>query len=198
MNIKDGYVPIGGDFNRVFDHRDYLAMLNVPDEAMCILRSHLILEDFLGLWAAKTTNTDDLFSGTFVPFKTKLVISKNLGLPTHFFEVFDKINEIRNKFSHRRNHALEDSNLESLKTRTNNIPSNASLEKCENFELHSSGLDQQGKRVESKISWKNADNRVKFLITFIILMLKLTSWIQSEFIKRGIDYSIIEMPTQES
>lgn len=69
MKITEDHVAIGGDFNKIFDYRDYLAMLNVPDEAMCILRAHLILEEALGLWASKVTETDDLFSGTFVPFK---------------------------------------------------------------------------------------------------------------------------------
>lgn len=122
------------------------------------------------------------------------MISRNLGLPNNLFDVFDKINEIRNKFSHRKNHALEKSNLESLKTKTNNISTDANLTNCEEFKLHSSGVDPSGNRVDSIISWSSADNRVKFLIVFIILMLKLTSWIQSEFNRRKIPYTILEIP----
>jgi len=96
------HVPVGGDFSRIFDHQDYLAMISIPDEATCILRAHLVLEEVLNLWASKLTGTTDLYAGTFVPFKTKLVIAKNLGMNSGIYSVLDKINEIRNRFSHRK------------------------------------------------------------------------------------------------
>ncbi|MGN2431451.1 hypothetical protein [Pseudomonas syringae] len=99
MEITDDHVAVGADFSRIFDPNDFLAMINIPDEAMCVLRGHLILEEFLNLWCSKLTNTEDLYSGTFVPFKTKLVISKNLGMSGEIFIVADRINEVRNRFS---------------------------------------------------------------------------------------------------
>ncbi len=67
--IEDHKV-VGGDFSRIFEAKDYLAMLNVPDEATCVLRGHLILEEVLNIWSSKLTDTEDLFKGGFVSFKT--------------------------------------------------------------------------------------------------------------------------------
>lgn len=74
------HVNVGGDFARVFDFEDYLGMVSSIDETSVVLRAHLILEEFLNIWASRCTRTDDLFAGTFVPFKTKLCVCQNLGL----------------------------------------------------------------------------------------------------------------------
>lgn len=99
--------PVGGDFSNVFDHEDYLAMVNTLDDSTLVLKAHLILEEFLGIWASKLTKTDDLFAGTFVPFKTKLVIGMNLGLSKELCEVLGRFNDVRNRFSHRRKYKIE-------------------------------------------------------------------------------------------
>lgn len=187
----ENYVPIGGDFNRIFDHKDYLAMISIPDEATCILRAHLILEEVLNLWSSKLTNTEDLYLGTFVPFKTKLVISKNLGLPEELFSVLDKINEIRNRFSHRKGYELEISGIDSLKNKINSAIASANVLPCEEFHVCAGGKDQSGSPVEITYTWESGDNRIKFILIFVILMLKLTHWIQSEFHSRGINFTII-------
>ena len=41
------YTSIGGDFANVFDNSDYIALINSTDTAGIILRTHLILEDFI-------------------------------------------------------------------------------------------------------------------------------------------------------
>jgi hypothetical protein len=87
------HVGVGGDFERVFDHEDYLIMFNSLDEVSMVLRAHMILEEFLNIWCSRTTGTVHLFDGTFVPFKTKLVVARNLGLASEYEEVLDKFNE---------------------------------------------------------------------------------------------------------
>ena len=166
-------------------------MISIPDEATCILRGHLILEEVLNLWSSKLTQTADLYAGAFVPFKTKLVVSKNLGLSEELYRVLDKINEVRNRFSHRKGYELEDSVIESLKTRVNEIVHSAEVQKCETFHVFVGGKDQDGNPKEITYTWESSGNRVKFVLIFVILMLKLTQWIQEEFINRGINYTII-------
>ena len=39
----------------------------------------------------------------------------------------------------------------------------------------------------------DSDNRVKFVLIFVILMLKFTYWIQNEFNRRGIEFTIVSM-----
>jgi hypothetical protein len=56
-------VGVGGDFDRVFDPEDYLTMVNALDEATVVLRAHLVLEEFLNIWASRVTATEDLFEG---------------------------------------------------------------------------------------------------------------------------------------
>lgn len=190
--IPNTNVPIGGDFNRIFDHADYLAMLNIPDEATCILRGHLILEEVLNLWTSKTTGTEDLFSGTFVPFKTKLVISKNLGLADDFYRVLDKVNDIRNKFSHRKGYALEKSYIDSLANLVDAIPSDELMGNSKEFQLYVSGKDSLGNVCETVHKWNDCDVRRQFVIVFVLLMLKFTVWIQKEFVSKNIEFTIIK------
>ena len=121
------HVGVGGDFARVFDHEDYLIMFNSLDEASVVLRAHLILEEFLNIWCSRLTGTEDLFAGTFVPFKTKLVVARNLGLSSQYDEILDKFNELRNRYSHRRKYALQLSSLVVLKDKVNALPSKLSL-----------------------------------------------------------------------
>ena len=195
MNINglnnERHVPIGGDFSKIFDHGDYLAMVNIPDQAACVLRAHLILEEALNLWANKVTNCSDLFGGTFVPFKTKLVISKNLGFDGEFFEILDKINVIRNRYSHRRGYELDAQSIESIRNKVNAITEPATLLKCEEFSVFISGKNSSGQAREITHTYKEGDDRVKFLIIFVMLMLKLAWWMQNDFQKRGISYTII-------
>ena len=189
--MDDKQVAVGGDFNRIFDHKDYLAMISIPDEATCILRGHLILEEVLNLWSSKVTDTDDLYAGIFVAFKTKLVVSKNLGMSEELFTVLDKVNEIRNKFSHRKGYQLEKSQIEALKNRVDSIVESAKVQKCETFHVFVGGKDENGNPKEITYTWDKSDNRVKFVLVFVILMLKLTHWIQNEFNRRGIEYTIV-------
>ena len=189
--MDDRQVAVGGDFNRIFDHKDYLTMISIPDEATCILRGHLILEEVLNLWSSKLTDTDDLYAGIFVSFKTKLVVSKNLGMSEELFTVLDKINEIRNKFSHRKGYQLEKSQIEALKNRVDSIVESAKIQNCETFHIFVGGKDENGNPKEITYTWNKSDNRVKFVLVFVILMLKLTHWIQNEFNKRGIEYTIV-------
>lgn len=194
MDLNDSHVAVGGDFSRIFDPKDFLAMINIPDEALCVLRAHLILEEFLNLWSAKVTGVEDLYSGAFVSFKLKLVISKNLGLPDEFFTIINKINDIRNRFSHRKGHTLEGSMIDSLKTKVDSLTSAMQLQKCDDFEVFTSGLDQHGNRVSNTRTWKESDSRIKFLILFVIFMLKFTQWMQDAFNTRSISYEIAASP----
>lgn len=198
MDATDNHVPVGGDFSKIFDPNDFLAMINIPDEALCVLRAHLILEEFLNLWSGKVTSTEDLYAGGFVAFKTKLIISKNLGLSDEIFTIMDKINEIRNRFSHRKGHALEASMLEALKRKVDLALPEAPVLKCEEFSLWAGGKDQHGKPAQITYGWKGADTRIRFLIVFMVFMLKLTHWIQEAFNLRGIPYEIAVVPNQSS
>ncbi|MDE8740611.1 hypothetical protein PZA20_02095 [Pectobacterium polaris] len=191
--MNSDYIVVGGDFSRIFDHQDYLAMISIPDEATCILRGHLILEEVLNLWSSKITSTEDLYAGIFVSFKTKLVVSRNLGLSEEIFSVLDKVNDIRNKFSHRKGYQLENSQIESLKTKVDNLTGSALIRSCETFDVSVGGRDEHGNPKEIVYTWGSSDNRVKFVLIFVILMLKITSWIQSEFSRRSIEYNIISI-----
>ncbi|QVK30979.1 hypothetical protein [Pseudomonas syringae] len=190
MEITDDHIAIGADFSRIFDSNDFLAMLNIPDEAMCVLRAHLILEEFLNLWSSKVTNTEDLYNGTFIPFKTKLVISRNLGMSDDIFMVADRINDVRNRFSHRKGHILEKSTIDALRTKVDDLETNVPMLKCNDFKLFISGKDQYGNPAELTHTWGEADNRIRFLIVFLSFMLKFTHWITGEFVMRGIAYEI--------
>lgn len=190
--MNENHVAVGGDFNKIFDHKDFLSMINIPDEATCVLRGHLILEEILNLYSSKLTNTEDLFEGPFISFKNKLHICKNLGLHEEVFETFDKINNIRNRFSHRKGYALQNSETNALKDRINKIIESAKVQNCEDFHVFTSGKDQNGNTKEIRYTWENSDNRIKFVLLFVILLLKVTYWIQEEFNNRGIKYKIIE------
>jgi len=190
----DTDLKISGSFAEIFDQEDYLAMANSPDEASVVLKSHLIFEEFLNIWASKITQTSDLFDGTFVPFKTKLVISKNLGLSHKMCAVLDRLNEIRNRYSHRRKFRVESSALESLAKLVDELESNPPMLKCRDFQISLSGLDQQGVRRETIHHWNDSPSEKKILIITAVLVLKLVSWMQQEFSRRGVPYDLIAWP----
>lgn len=192
--LTENHVAVGGDFARVFDHEDYLTMFNSLDEASVVLRAHLILEEFLNIWCARVTTTDDLFSGVFVPFKTKLVIAGNLGLNSGFRDALDKFNDIRNRYSHRRKYLLEQSTLDSLKVKVNKLPSNPPMRPCEEFHLYAYGKDEFGRDHEIRHEWATTDTKKRLLLIFVQLVMKFVQWMQSEFTRRDIEYSLIVVP----
>lgn len=188
------HVGVGGDFARVFDPEDYLTMVNALDEATVVLRAHLVLEEFLNIWAARVTATEDLFEGGFVPFKTKLFICKNLGFDAGFADVFARVNTIRNRYSHRRKYKLEDSGLVELRDSVDALPSPQPLLPCERFEIYLDGQDANGNRKQVNHTWATADTKKRMALVQVILVLKLVQWMQHEFNTRGIEYNLVVWP----
>jgi hypothetical protein len=196
--FTSGHVGIGGDFASVFDPEDYLSMVNALDEATVVLRAHLVLEEFLNIWASRVTCTDDLFAGAFVQFKTKLVVCRNLGLATDLFEILDKFNDIRNRYSHRRKYALEANALDSLREKVNALKSDHPLLPCEQFEIYLQGTDHSGQRSQLSYTWPTADTKKRLAIVQVILVLKFVQWMQGEFNARGIKYALVVLPLPQS
>ena len=192
--IGPGHVGVGGDFARVFDPEDYMAMVNALDEATVVLRAHLVLEEFLNIWAARVTATEDLFEGGFVPFKTKLFICKNLGFAPEFAEVFDRVNTIRNRYSHRRKYKLEESGLAGLRDAVDALHAPEPLHPCETFEIYLEGQDTNGTRRQVTYTWKTADTKKRMALIQVLLVLKLVQWMQQEFNARGIRYNLVVWP----
>ncbi len=192
--IGSGHVSIGGDFGRVFDAEDYMTMVNALDEATVVLRAHLVLEEFLNIWGARATATEDLFEGGFVPFKTKLFICKNLGFHSEFAEVFDRVNTIRNRYSHQRKYKLEDSALDGLRNAVDALPSIHPLLPCEQFEIYLEGQDASGIRKGFTYTWATADIKKRMALVQVVLVLKLVHWMQQEFNSRGIKYNLVVWP----
>jgi hypothetical protein len=192
--IGPGHVAVGGDFARVFDPEDYLTMVNALDEATVLLRAHLVLEEFLNIWAARITGTEDLFEGGFVPFKTKLFICKNLGFDAKFADVFDRVNTIRNRYSHRRKYQLDDNGLIALRDAVDGLPSLQPMEPCEKFEIYLEGRDASGNRQQVTYTWAAADTKKRVALVQVVLVLKLVQWMQHEFNAKGIRYTLVAWP----
>lgn len=189
-----GHVRVEGDFARVFDANDYKTMINALDEATVVLRAHLIMEEFLNIWAARVTSTEDLFKGSIVPFKTKLAICQNLGFDARFAKVLDKLNNIRNQYSHRRKYQLEESRLNSLRDAVDALPSLNPTQPCSEFEIWLEGTDISGARHQMTYTWATADVKKRMTIVQVIAVLKLVQWMQGAFNTRGVKYDLIVMP----
>jgi hypothetical protein len=194
----DTHVGVGGDFARVFDHEDYLIMFNSLDEVSVVLRAHMILEEFLNIWCSRITGADDLFSGTFVPFKTKLVVARNLGLAQEYEDILDRFNDVRNRYSHKRKYALEQSKLDSLKDKVNALHSEPPMLPCEQYHIFAQGEDQFGHPQEVRHEWSSTDTKKRVLLVIVQLVLKFVQWMQAEFNRRGIRYSLVVWPAQGS
>jgi hypothetical protein len=189
-----GHVRVGGDFARVFDADDYISMINALDEATVVLRAPLVMEEFLNIWAGRITCTDDLFDGVFVSFKTKLAICQNLGFDERFAKVLDKLNEIRNRYSHRRKYQLEESKLNALRDAIDALPSRNAIQPCSVFEIWLEGTDQKGERCQVSYTWATADVKKRMTLIQIVAVLKLVQWMQEAFNSRGIQYNLIVVP----
>jgi len=196
--VTPQHVSIGGDFARVFDHEDYIAMVNSFDEASVVLRGHLVLEEFLNIWSSRITRTDDLFSGVFVSFKTKLVISRNLGLSAQYSDIFDKFNEVRNRYSHRRKYALELTTLDVLRKKVDALDSDPVLTPCEEFEIFIEGVDSNNQRRQISHTWATADTKKRLVVLLVVLVLKLVKWMQLEFNARDIPYNLVVWPARST
>lgn len=195
--IGPSHVGVGGDFARVFDPEDYMAMVNAIDEATVVLRAHLVLEEFLNIWAARVTATEDLFEGGFVSFKTKLFICKNLGFAPEYADVIDRVNTIRNRYSHRRKYKLEESGLVCLRDAVDALHSPEAFLPCEKFEIYLEGQDASGIRRQLTYTWTTADTKKRMALIQVLLVLKLVRWMQQEFNARGIKYNLVIWPTGE-
>lgn len=191
------HIPVCGDFVRIFDEQTFLSMLNSRDEALIALKFHLIMEEFINIWCSKITGLDDLFKGMdFVPFKTKLQIARNLGLNEDFYRSLDKLNGIRNKYSHRLKFEVGNSDVESLASLIDNCDVGSLFSKCSEFTVASSGLGQDGGRVSETHSWAS-DNKKRLFIMCVTLTTKLTFWMQEQFNGRGISYTLTTGLPQE-
>ncbi|MGR3978733.1 hypothetical protein FW754_13940 [Acinetobacter sp. 1207_04] len=191
---EDGskHVPIGGDFAKVFTSDDYIALVNSTDTSGVVLRAHLILEDFINIWCSKITGTEDLFDGPFIGFKTKLNIAKNLGLDQQLYNILDKFNAIRNKYSHRRQYKLEQSAFDSLVALVNSLPSKGRFLPCEELSITIGGIDREtNERVVKEFLWNDADLNKRIVILFVQLTMKFLLWMQSEFDSKAIAYELI-------
>lgn len=186
------YIAVGGDFANVLDHNDYLALINSTDTAGVVLRAHLILEDFLNIWCSKTSGSEDLFKGPFIGFRSKLSVAQNLGLDSKIFEVLDRFNKIRNSYSHNRRYTLEQSRLDALILLVDDLHISDKLLPCKDFSIYIEGTETaSGRNIERNYKYENADLNKKIIIVFMVLVLNLLSWMQSEFERKGINYTII-------
>ena len=186
------YVNVAGDFANVLDHNDYLALVNSTDTAGVVLRAHLILEDFLNIWCSKTSGSEDLFKGPFIGFRSKLSIAQNLGLDSKFCEVLEKFNKIRNSYSHNRRYTLEQSRLDALILLIDDLHISDNLLPCKDFSIYIGKTDTAtGRNIERNYKYEDADLNKKIIIVFMVLVLNLLSWMQSEFERKGINYTII-------
>jgi hypothetical protein len=190
------HVGVGGDFARVFDQDDYMIMFNSLDEVSVVLRAHMIMEEFLNIWCNRITGTEDLFEGTFVPFKTKLIIAKNLGLAPEYEDILDRFNEVRNRYSHKRKYALEQSRLDALKNKVNALQSDPPMLPCEQYHIYAQGRDQFGRPHELRHEWSTTDTKKRVLLVVIQLVMKFVQWMQIEFNRRGIQYNLIVWPAK--
>lgn len=190
---KSRHITIDGDFTNVFTYEDYIALINSTDTTGIILRAHLILEDFLNIWCSKVTGTDDLFDGkSFIGFKNKLNIAKNLGLNQQFYDVLDKFNGIRNKYSHRRQYTLEQNSFDSIISLVDLLPPIDRFLPCKKLSLIVGGIyHETGEQVEREFLWKDADLNKQIVMLFVNLMMKFLVWMQSEFTRRNISYTLV-------
>lgn len=196
LSSPETQVGVGGDFARVFDHEDYLIMFNSLDEVSVVLRAHMILEEFLNIWCSRVTGTGDLFDGTFVPFKTKLVVARNLGLASEYEDILNRFNDVRNCYSHKRKYALEQSRLDALREKVNALHSDPPMLPCEQFHIYAQGKDQFGRPQEIQHEWSSTDTKKRVLLVVIQLVMKFVQWMQGEFNRRGITYSLVVWPAQ--
>ena len=85
-------------------------------------------------------------------------IAKNLGLEKQFYDVLDKFNTIRNRYSHRRQYLLEESSLDSLCKSIDMLPPTEKILACQKFSIFISGTNTStGEKVQQEYQYKEAD-----------------------------------------
>ena len=72
------------------------------------------------------------------------------------------------------------------------LPPTEKILACQKFSIFISGTNTStGEKVQQEYQYKEADLNKKIIIIFIVLVMKLLIWMQSEFVRRGISYTII-------
>lgn len=141
---------------------------NAKDDLLVVLRIHLMCENLLEAWICASIGESDFFvhpKELRLTFSNKLGIAYNLKLPKPAYDFFKKINQVRNKFSHKIEHrditvGLA-SELESTITKL--VPHNAPK----------ITISEDNKEIYS-IDDPSTPERVKLCLLFIVFQLNLT------------------------
>ena len=189
------HILVGGDFTSVFDHEDYMIMFNSLDEVSVVLRAHLILEEFLSIWCSRVGGLR--LQNRNTSFMRRLKAAKALGLSQDYYVIMEDFNYIRNCYAHERKYRISQSVLDALKEKVNMLPSNPPMHPCDHFHIFAQGKDQFGRPQEVRHDWVSSDTKKRVLLVFVQLVMKLVQWMQSEFNRRGIEYTIIAWPSND-
>jgi hypothetical protein len=198
---QETYVPVDGNVTRIFDSETHWKMLTSRDEDSVVLKAHLLLEEFLNIWCSQIPETDNFSVGKSARskpsgFKDKLTAARNRGLDPVYINVLDEFNKIRNSYAHERKYTLEQSKFDALKNMVNALPSEVLVKPCEQSCVFVPGQDQFGHPLHLQYEWASTDAIKRMLIIIEQLIFKFALWMQTEFNRREISYTLIVWPPQ--
>jgi len=113
--MPEGYVVVNGDLGFFLDASKYAPILNINDEAAVMLRLSLIIENFLEVFInnVRQPGTENFVrpSRYFMP---KVELSVALGLPISIANALVKLNSVRNKFAHKIDYVMSESDFNEI------------------------------------------------------------------------------------
>lgn len=174
---------IGGDAAAVFNSENRKALMDTQDLIGVVLRVHFSLEELLNIWCNKITNCDDFFDfDNSVSFALKLKIANKLGLPSDLSNFFKLFNTLRNKFAHRANYTISNSELNNLRYAVENIHVKDIKEVSKIY---------LGDKLITSWDIPNITNIQKLILIHYTFDTKALKIFDKEFKKRGISFSYL-------
>lgn len=119
-----GFVEVNSDLGFFLDQRKYVPILNINDEAAVMLRLNLIIENFLEVFIKNVRRPGtEAFVKPASYFAPKLAMSVALGLPLSIANALATLNSVRNKFAHKIDYLMSDSDFSDIESVVNAINS---------------------------------------------------------------------------
>lgn len=175
-----------GDLGLSLDFVDLevlVKMVETEDDVGCVLRSHLVLEQFLNVYVSDRVGVKNFFSEMRLRFSDKLNIAERLGLNYEIFAALKMLNRIRNNIAHESNFCVEINDVEKLKSAVWNVRfKGEKFPTPEDMKLY---IAPGGRADKSQTyDFSTGDVRVKFILVVGGMLSKCTFWLHKDAVER--------------
>lgn len=151
-----------------------IAAAETEDEIGCVLRIHLMIEQFLTVYVREKRQPElKAFVSSPREFGQKLSYSTAFGLPLPIAAVAHQINNIRNKMAHNMDQSFNDGDIQQLARLVNQM----SAIDTSFTPVEKRTISIPVKRPGETLTYTTESNRIKFLISSLSFWATAVRWL---------------------